>query len=706
MRIAGLGGAAALLRAQDAPEPFFPFGAIHMSTISHWQHYLPPVEEWAAYMDRELRNMREVRFNTLVAHVDWYDIETAPGRFEFERLDRLMDLVGKHGMKILVWPWPEMQPDWMIDEYPDAEWLASDGYRPGSCCWDHPQVRALSARFIERVVTRYRDRPCILGWDVGAEAGIWVAGIGNAIDENRGSRLYCYCKHTTARYREWLERKYGTIEKLNEVWASHYGGFASVKPVRTGVFERAQIFWTDWREFMLANTTDFQRLKAETVKRLDARHPATAHTGGWGGGYVHHAGDEYNIAKHFDVMSLSFFPYWLEYGYGSYHPALGGLMLDGTRSAAAGKPVWIEELQGGPSVRGLAYRSRMPRPQDIRLWTWQSVAHGAKGIFYWNWRPETTGIEASGFGLVNYDGTLTDRAREAGEISRVLQKHARLFAEARPPAAEIAALHNPRTSILAAGEGNETVCLMSLAGLYRALWKKNLPVDLLVPEQLLSEDLSRYKAIYLPFAYTLSRAEGARLRAYVENGGALYGELWCGLKDDRTFLYETVPGAGLAEVFHVKELAVNPAGKGKYQEQLALLAGAEVLARFDDGSPSLVAGRFGKGRTLYAATMLTRNYADTDDEASSGLLTRFAAEAGVKAPVEVKCAPAGALVEARVLETPGGGRVLFFLNHGETPAMVAARLPGAFTDLVTGEKLRPEFQLPGGGVVVASNLTR
>ena len=69
----------------------YPFGAIHMSTIPHWQHYLLPISEWAA----------------------------------------------------------------------------SDGYRPGSACWDHPAVLGLIERFVDRVVTRYRDRKWVMGWDRG-----------------------------------------------------------------------------------------------------------------------------------------------------------------------------------------------------------------------------------------------------------------------------------------------------------------------------------------------------------------------------------------------------------------------------------------------------------------------------------------------------------------------------------------------------------
>ncbi len=674
-------------------ESFFPYGAMHMATISRWQHYRPPRDEWAAYMDRDLANMKRVRFNTLAVHVDWCDIEPAPGRFEFDRLDIVMDLAEKHGLRVLLWPWPELQPEWVVQEYPDSEMIASDGYRPSVACCDHPAVRALVARFVDRVVRRYRDRPSVLAWDLGAEAGNWVSSINNPIDQPRTARLYCYCDHTVRRYRDWLKQKYGSIEKLNETWATYYDRWSQVQPVRTGIFERAQAFWVDWREFMLWNTAEFQGLKADAARRADPAHPVTCHMAGWGAGSVYASTDEYRIGRHFDIVSLSFFPYWIQYGHGAYDPAFGGLYLDGVRSAGDGKPMWIEELQGGPSINGLAYRSQFPRPQDIRLWVWQSIAHGATGIFYWNWRPETTGVEAGGFGLVNYDGSLTDRVRAAGEVCDVLQKHAKLLRSARPAPAQVAIFHSPRTSIHAFGDGDEGMYTRSLRGVYRALFKAGLPVDILVAEQLMSRDLSRYRIIYLPFAYTLSAREAAQLKSYVAGGGTLYAEMWCGFKDDRTFLYETVPGGGLAEVLHCKEVQTAPQQNAvmriarshkavaslpvgaempvfRWREELDLLDGAEVIASFADASPAIVAGTFGKGKTLYVATPLTRAYDETLNGNAYKLLAGAASWAGVRPPVEVRHEPQTAPIEVRALDASDGRRLVIVMNHGETRAAV------------------------------------
>ncbi len=98
-----------------------------------------------------------------------------------------------------------------------------------------------------RTVDRYKDRPSVLGWDTGAEAGVWVSAISNPVDQGPQTKLYCYCPYTVRRYRDWLRRKYGEIGKLNEVWAAHYDDWSQIEPVRVGIFERAESFWIDWR---------------------------------------------------------------------------------------------------------------------------------------------------------------------------------------------------------------------------------------------------------------------------------------------------------------------------------------------------------------------------------------------------------------------------------------------------------------------------
>ena len=707
----------------------FPLGAMHFSTMTHWLYYLQPIAQWRPGLERDLRQMKDLGLNTVVAHIDWYDAEPAQGRYDFSRSDVVVELAEKVGLYAFLTPWPELEPDWLGRAFPDALWVADDGLKLGSACWDHPEVRRATGNFVRQAVERYQSSPAVLAWNIAAEPGIWMAGV-NLVRERAQARIYCYCPYTKTRYREWLRKKYGDLSRLNEFWGTYHQRWEDIEPVRAGTFERAQSAWVEWRQFMLWNLADFQHFKADVAHKADPARPATCHVGGMGGGYAYQCADEYQISEFVDVFGLSFYPYWMLMETGQYEPSFGSLALDGVRSLGREKPLWVEELQGGPSVSGMHFHSQTPGAEDIRLWIWQSIAHGAKGIYFWNWRPEVTGIEASGFGLVDADGSLTPRARAAGEMGKLLQKHAKRIMSSRPWPAEVAILQSPRTSVLAFGEKEWSLPFESIRGVYRALWRYQLPVDLIVTQQLAEGiDLSKYKIIYLPLAYTLSREEGACLRRFVAEGGTLVGDLWCGLKDERAMIYEQMPGAGLAEVFgcHMQELVPTksswftttdskvfgsslPDGSHfevtRYRARMVPQKGCSIAGKFEDDSPGILVNQFEKGKTAYIPALMGWVFDQKVDESLARLLADLALWAGVQPAVQLEKTPAQAFVEARLLEGDKEDTVVL-LNHSEQRVSVRGGFPlprhrnAAFSDLLAGESL-PVKKEPESVVIEAS----
>jgi len=708
----------------------FPYGAIHFSTLPHWQYYLQPIAQWRPWLERDLRQMKDLGLNTVVAHIDWYDAEPAQGGYDFSRSDVVVELAEKVGLYALLWPWPELEPDWLGRAFPDALWVGDDGLKVGSACWDHPQVRAAAGNFIRSTIERYKSSPAVLAWDIAAEPGLWISG-DSLVRERGQARTYCYCPYTKARYRDWLKKQYGDLNRLNEFWATYHQHWDEIEPLRAGIFERAQAPWVDWRQFMLWNVADFQHFKADVARKADPTRPVTCHIGGLGSGYAYHCADEYQISEFMDVFGLSFFPYWMMHETGEYEPSFGSLALDGIRSLGRGKPMWVEELQGGPSVSGLHFHSPTPGAEDIRIWVWQSIAHGAKGVYFWNWRPELTGIEASGFGLVEADGSPTPRARAAGELGKLLQKHGRRFILSRPWPAEIAILHSPRTSVLAFGEGEEGLPLQSVRGVYRALWRHQLPVDFIVNQQLAEGiDLSKYKVIYLPLAYTLSREEGAWLRRFVAAGGTLVGDLWCGLKDERAMIYEQMPGAGLAEVFgcHMQELVPTksswltttepvkfgcslPAGSRfevtRYRARMVPQHGCSIAGEFEDGSPGILVNQFEKGKAAYIPALIGGALDEKGDEGLAKLLADLALWAGVQPVLRLEKIPTQIFVEARLLEGEKEDTVVL-LNHSAEKVSIRVRFPlprhrsAAFSDLLADESLPVKQE--SGAVILETSL--
>src|SRR5205085_12691379 len=112
------------------------------------------------------------------------------------------------------------------------------------------------------------------------------------------------------------------------------------------------------------------------------------------------------------------------------------------------------------------------RGDDLNYWMWKTVAHGARQIAIYAWYPMSSGFESGGYGLINLDGTLTERAQRAGEVAKLIQREAPQLLNAQPAPADVAILFN-RLSYMVGGAqpslsrlGNAT--RDSLMGLHRA----------------------------------------------------------------------------------------------------------------------------------------------------------------------------------------------------------------------------------------------
>ena len=173
--------------------------------------------------------------------------------------------------------------------------------------------------------------------------------------------------------------------------------------------------------------------------------------------------------------------------------------------ADGGRGFWIGELQSGFGTIALNV-SPTVTPEDIRIWTWSALARGAKAINYYAWYPMSTGYESGGYGLIQLDGTLTERSRVAGSIARVVDRNQALFLAARPPRAEVAIVYNPLSYFVGGrqreaaygGPQGEVAGIErdSMMGIYRALFPLNVPLDFV---HIHASRLQQYKLLLLPY---------------------------------------------------------------------------------------------------------------------------------------------------------------------------------------------------------------
>jgi beta-galactosidase len=675
---------------------------------------------------QDLAQIRKLGFNSVRCWIDWSSGEPEEGNYRFETIDVILKLAEEQGLKVIVQVYMDSAPAWVGKKYPDSLFVSSNGaaIHPESSpgyCRDHPGVRELELKFYTALAQRVSKSPAFLGWDLWSEPHVINWATPTFIDHPE----FCFCKNSVARFRAWLGKKYGTLDALNEAWYRGFTDWDEVQPNRLSTILSYTDF-IDWKQFIADKLGEDLQDRYAAVKQVDPHAVATAHAAGiglfssplwWEG-----QSDDWTMTAQVDYYGTSFYPKHSAFVDREYE--FRGALLDFTRSFGfgdGGRGFWIGEMQAGFGTIAMNV-SPTVTPRDLRIWTWSALSRGAKAINYYAWYPMSTGYESGGFGMIQLDGTLTERSRVAGAIADIVNRDQQLFIAARPPRAEVAIIYNPlsyfiggrqREAAYGGPEGEVNgIERDSMMGIYRALFPTNVALDFIHISHLSPELLRQYRLVLLPYPLMIPSTSAAQLAAYVRDGGHLVAEARLGWSNEKGSSSPTIPGMGLHEVMGCRETAVQTAEAGRtilqwtsdeipglapgnalparwFEETLEpLTPQAHVVATFPSGEPAAVVSTFGTGRTLMLGSYVGAAYESRRDPAAVRFYSALLRWAGVDSPVRVT----GAEPEVRYLES-GADILLFVFNHSKQPVepSIALRLKGHSyrgVDLVTGQPVQ------------------
>jgi beta-galactosidase len=672
-------------------------------------------ERWG----RDLDSIKAAGFNTVKTWIDWATAEPAPGQFRFDNLDLLLRLSQQRGLRVVVQLYLDSAPDWVGQRYPDGKFVDRSGAviqsqaAPGFCI-DHPGVRSEIVKFLAELSRRANQSSVLYGWDVWSEPHV----INWAEFPYLSNPEFCYCPNSQRRFRAWLQKKYGTLDRLNAAWYRNFSEWGQVSPPRASTI-LSYTDYLDWRAFITDKIAGDLRTRVDAIRSADAEHFITSHaavpglftspTDGYG------EPDDFQMAGNADYFGTSIYAKHAasQRPWPSWQLSAG---LDFSRSAghSLGKGFWIGELQAGQGVTGM----RIAEPvvaHDLEKWMWRMVSHGARQIAIYAWYPMSSGYESNGYGLINLDGTLTERARAAGRVAQTIAHNAPDLLAAEPARAQVAVLYN-RLSYMVGGSqpslsklGNAS--RDSLMGLHRAFTEAHIPLDFISPQDVVAGRLAQYRIVFLPFPVMLSRDVSDALVRYIENDGTVVSEARLAWNDERGYSSDVVPGFNLSQVFGARETVIRPVDTAKlevasspalpgfsaeavsgeaFEEELQPLGNAQVLAHYADGAPAIVANQHGKGRAILIGSFLAVAYQRHQDAAIQRLFLSLARAAGVSTDVNVT-APNASLIEVRRLVSPST-QFVFAFNNGEKPADTTIALAGIAahdaTDLTTGQPVQ------------------
>ncbi len=659
----------------------------------HW-----PENLWAEDLDRMLDTGISV---IRIAEFAWNKIEPEEGRFEFGFFERFLDLCEEKKMKVIFGTPTATPPAWLTDKYPEVLNGTKDGllYRHGGrrhYNYNSPVYQEFCARIVEKEAEHYGKHPAIVGWQIDNELNCETCEF--------------YSEADSAAFRVFLKEKYGTLERLNDVWGTvfwnqTYTDWEEIYVPRTvlnqGINPHQHL---DYFRFLSDSTISFCGMQAEIIRKY--KKPED---------YITTNGIFWNVDNHRmekDCLDVYTFDSYPSFAFGldrdprtadDLNDRKWTMRLNEVRSVCP--HFGIMEQQSGANGWTTRMEGPAPRPGQLTLWAMQSVAQGADYISFFRWRTCTVGTEIYWHGILDYDNRDNRKLAEVQDFYRKLKSiDAVCGAENAAAFALIKDYDNEWDTEV--DTWHRRVAEQSEKEIFIASELYHTPYDIVyLQEDSEVCDLSRYPAVIYPHPTIMDEKRARLLKEYVEQGGILIIGCRSGYKDrngkcvmlPQPGLLQEITGSDVRDFTFVSpaEEAVWASGGGKkiemplFNDILEPLEGAEILAVYENSyyaeKAAVTENKLGKGKALHFGSTFSRNNLSWLFE-YLGIKEPFAYLIDAPETLEV------------VLREKDGKQYLFVLNfQAEEVSFV---LKKEMRLLYTGETLQGEQALPAYGTAV------
>ncbi len=693
-------------QAASVPSSFFPVSVWYSGGKARAPMLEKITPESPRLWKEDLLKIKGLGFNTVRTWVEWNVGEPREGEYHLENLDLLLKLADEIGLRVIVQVYVDSAPEWVGRKFPEGRYAAQDGQSipsqaaPGYCI-DHRGVRKAILDFYAEVARHAQRSPAFYAYDLWSEpAALNWAQIGY-----KSEPMFCYCPSSIARFRVWLKNRYGSIENLNEAWHRTFTDWSEVEPPRYGTILTYTDFM-DWRVYYGYKLAEDLKIRNDAMKAVDPGHITTSHAPN-PSPLVRTLADPYDPSDDFlmkdsvDYFGTSFYPKLTSADH-NWDLNRQALAMDLTNAITGGRGFYLGELQSGYGVHGTIIGSEVT-PNDLEMWTWGMIARGARAINYYAFYPMNAGYESGGYGMINLDGTLTERSRRAGETAQRIAANANMLLQSHPEPAEAAIVFSPLTPLLGGYDayGSRTAMHQAVAGYHRMFFERNVPVDVLSARELSVEKLRQYKLVIIPYPLMLTREEADTLRQYVSQGGHLFAEARPGWVDERGHAEPVVPGFGWHEMFGVREKRLVPGKEfqvrwgnasfstmGFLEEFDTLSTSANPVAFAENGTPIAFENHYGRGSAIVFGS-----FAGQENQQNPVPMHPLGAMLAAWAGFDKPMLQAPPLIELRQMSAPQGRLVLLF-NHSNAAASVnfqrsLERPAKLITEIVTDRKVQP-----------------
>lgn len=621
-----------------------------------------PEEIWP----EDMRLLKGAGIDIVTLNVfSWAAIQPSEEEYNFEKLDKIMDMVRENGLKVCMATSTGAHPAWMAKRHPDILRTEFNGMKRKfggrhNSCPNSPTYRKYSVRLAKKLAERYKDYDNIVLWHISNEYG--------------GE---CYCENCEKAFRVWLKEKYETIEELNRVWNTSFWGHTFydwdevVLPnALSEHFEYNRSMFQgitlDYKRFNSESILNCYRMEYDAIKNITPDIPITTNMMGF------YQNLDYQMwGKYIDVIS------WDNYPTCDSTSAEIAMAHDLMRGVGGGKPFLLMEQT--PGVSNWNEYCALKRPGVMRLWSYQAVAHGADSVMFFQMRRSIGACEKYHSAVIDHVGN---------DQTRVYREIAALGTELKQLGdVTLGAITDAKVAIYfdwdnwwalncTSGPNIKLDYKREVFRYYQALYEQNVPVDFVGTET----DLNQYRLLIAPVLYMTKPGFDEKIREFVKKGGIFITTFFSGIVDEHDLVITGGYPGKLRDILGIwaEEIDALPSDKencftyegSRYPARLLCdlvhLEGAKKIGSYQKDfyahMPAVTVNEFGEGKAYYVATSSNETFykmflQDICEE--SGITPVFENVEGV---------------EATVRENENG-RFLFLLNHNDTFARVLIEEP-------------------------------
>ncbi len=589
---------------------------------AYYNEYMPGDQD--AQLQKDIAMMKAAGLNVVrMGESTWSLWEPEDGRFEYAWMDRVVDAMGKAGIKVILGTPTYSIPAWMAHQHPEI--LAdriTGGHFGGPTApaqygirqnmdTDSPAYRFYAERLIRHIVAHYKDNPTVIGWQLDNETASYDAA-------NRDVFIG---------FQHYLEKKFVTPEALSKAWFLNYWGENlhtwEDLPTRNGAQSTGyKLEWSRWSQMRV---TDFLHWQSELVRECAGAGQFI--TTDYGGMMKRDVNEE-AIADSLDIVADNIYHFSAQDHYDGSTQAIQG---DFSRSLKHANFLVTET--NAQSTDWTSAHQYPPYDGQLREDVYTHLSNGANMVEYWHWASIAANQETYWKGVLSHD---LEPNRAYAEVSRTAHELEKIG-----PHLVGLKIHND-VAILWSRDSANAIDFMpftssgpqwSFAGamadytslvmqMHRSLYDLNVGADFVFSE---TKDFSAYKLLIIPALYIADDALLQRIADYVKNGGHVVMTFKSGFANENSAVrWVRAPGplreaAGFSyqefsNLEHPLALKDDPfhTGEGNkvsFWAEFLMPEHAKALAYYDHPFfgkwPAITENQFGTGALLYEGTYLS-----------------------------------------------------------------------------------------------------